>query len=164
MTASPTELDAIRSRLLSVSKINGWSVMVVAALSILMSLGDLSGMLLGAMVLASPYMELTGHYGLKRGERTAGRWLPRSQWWLLAIIVLYCLFQLLGNDSAGMLSELAPDERSAVVAFLGGEAQANELIGTATRLTYALLLVVSVLYQGGLSLYYQRRIQLLGKR
>ena len=144
-----------RPRFVSISRINGWSVAIVCGLSLLLS-GSLAGAAVSAAALVSPVMELIGSYAAERGDKNGLRWLPRSQLVLLAVILAYSVFNLVTFDAATELAEMSPDMRDMLVGMVGDESMLREVITLASRLVYSTLIVVSLLYQGGLFFYYRR--------
>lgn len=154
--------DKIRQRIIKISGLNGWSILIVAGLFAVISLlmGDGLGVFVGVAVLISPVMELKGRSLLKQGSPGARQWFSRSQLWLLSVIIIYCVWQLLGffYFSSGV-ADLPPDVREALFAALSvDEATLNAMVGKIYLSVYLTIIFVSVLYQGGLLLYYRRHV------
>jgi len=138
-----------------VAAINGWSVAVLGGLCLLLSVVwfSLWGVLVGAAATASGYMELSGRRRLKQGLPEAGRWLAGSQLLLLVAIFLYAGYQLLWFDPHSFMKDLPPDYQEAMGSLMGGQ-ELDQLIGRVVTAFYAALMLATLLYQGGLCLYY----------
>ncbi|MES1168881.1 MAG: hypothetical protein ABUL61_06890, partial [Oleiharenicola lentus] len=67
-TTAPTPQEKTLKRVLAISRFNGWSVIIIAGLGILLTLvlGDLLGTIIGALAVLSGWMEVRGHKLLKR--------------------------------------------------------------------------------------------------
>lgn len=129
-----------------------------AVISLLM--GDGLGALVGVAVLVSPLMELKGRSLFKQDRPGARQWFLRSQIWLLSVIVIYSISQLLGffYFSNGV-ADLPPDVREALFTALStDEATLNVLVGKIYLAIYLTIILVSLLYQGGLFWYYRRHV------
>lgn len=148
---------------MAVSKLNGWSVGIFAGLSLLFALAssDISGIAVCLVVLASPLIELTGHYRLKAGNLRAAQLLPKSQLWLLATVMIYALIQLLAFDPQLALDGFNPATRSALEGLVADPQALKDLTSQALRATYLAVMLATLLYQGGLWLYYRKRAALL---
>ena len=154
--------EKIRQRVIKVSGLNGWSILVVAGLFAVISLlmGDGLGAMVGVAVLVSPIMELKGRSLFKEGRPGSRQWYLRSQLWLLSVIFIYSISQLLGffYFSSGV-ADLPPDVREALYAALSvNEATLNALVGKIYLSVYLTIILVSLIYQGGLFFYYRRNV------
>jgi hypothetical protein len=148
-----------RPRFVSVSRINGWSIAIVCGLSLLLSLGSLGGMLISAAALVSPVLELKGSYAAERGDASRLKFLPMSQLILLAVILLYSIARLVTFDPAAALADMSGDLRSALADAAGGEQGLLDVTALSAKVVYLTLIVVSLLYQGGLFFYYRRAVR-----
>src|SRR5258708_16432877 len=93
MTApQPTPAQKALKRVLLVSAIDGWSVIVIAALGTLLTLllGDLSGVGVGLLVLIAGLQELRARRRLQRRDPAGMKHLVRAQLFLLAVLLVYC--------------------------------------------------------------------------
>jgi len=147
-----------RPRFVRIARINGWSIAIVCGLSLLFS-GSFGGAAVSAAALVSPVMELMGSYAEERGDQARLHWLPRSQLLLLAVILAYSLFNLVAFDAAQELAGMSPDTREMLVGLVGDESMLRDVMALAAKLVYSTLIVVALLYQGGLFLYYRRKIR-----
>jgi predicted PurR-regulated permease PerM len=169
------DIEKKRRRIALVAALNGWSIAVFAALCLLCSLlwFTLSGILIGLALMTSACMELSGRRRLKQNRPEARRWLAGSQLLLLTAIVLYSAYNLLVFDPheimrevQEMISELkemmknmSPELRASLSQVIDllqrmDPKELEEQITMAFRTLYRSLIAATVLYQGGLWLYY----------
>jgi hypothetical protein len=162
-TPEPTPEDKALKRVLTVSRLNGWSVAIFAGLCVLVTLvmGDLLGTAIGVLVVVSGCMEIRGHRLLKHGHPEGMRWLVRSQMFLLAVILVYCASRLGSFDSDSAMSNLTPD-MEAILKESGIErADLVPLVHKMFFLLYGAVALTCLIYQGGLALFYRRRTGLV---
>jgi hypothetical protein len=149
------DIEAKRKRIARIAAMNGWSVAVLAGLCLATSLlwFNVPGLLIGLAAMASGCMELSGRRRLKQNRPEARRWLAGSQLLLLAAVVLYSAYHLLLFQPNEILMDFPPDIRMQLSQIMDlNDLQA--LIAKAIRILYFSLIVATVLYQGGLWLYY----------
>lgn len=160
---SPPQL-ALR-KVLKISRVNGWSVAVFAGLCTLVSLvfGDLVGSGIGLLVVASGVMEIHGHRLLKRRDATGPVWLVRSQLFLLSVILVYAVTRLFSFDSESILSNLTPELEALLKENGITRAEIIPLVQTFFRAFYGAVILVTVIYQGGMAFYYRRKSPLVAK-
>jgi hypothetical protein len=144
-----------RRRIARIAGRNGWTVAVVAALCLVVSLLELSaaGILVCLAGVASGCMELSGRRRLKENSLEAGRWLARSQLLLMAAIILYSAYHLLAFDPKKFMTDIPPDLRSALLMY-GDQKAIEGWLTKAVHILYRSLMAGTLLYQGGLGLYY----------
>jgi len=149
------DTEKSRRRVTRIAAFNGWSVAALGGVCVLTSLWWLSwpGILIGVAAVASGFMELTGRRRLTEGRPAARRWLAGSQVLLLTAILLYAGCQLASFDPHRILLELPPDLLEELKATFGAE-QVEQLTGRVHRAIYVALMIASLIYQGGLCLYY----------
>lgn len=155
----PTPQEKVLKRVLFVSAFDGWSVIGISGLGILLTLllGDLSGLVVGALVLAGGVMELRGRKQLCQRNPAGMKLLARAQLLILGVIMVYCVARLASFDAETALASLTP-EMEAVLKENGVErADVLPLVQIAFYGTYITVPVVSLLFQGGLILYYRSR-------
>lgn len=146
-------------RVLLVARLDGWSVVGVAVFGTLLTLvfGDLVGTLIGLLVVGAGAMELHGQKCLRRRDPSGMKWLVRAQLYLLSVILVYCASRLGSFDSESAMGNLTPEMADALKEAGLEAADILPLVRTAFFATYVTLASVSLLYQGGMALYYSRR-------
>lgn len=162
-TPAPTPAEKTLKRVQSVSLFNGWSVVVIAGLGILLTLvlGDLLGSIIGMLAVTSGWMEVRGHQKLKQRDPAGMTWLVRSQLLLLTVILVYCASRLGSFDGDTAMASLTPD-MEAVLKESGLErGDILPLVRTAFIATYITVAAVCLVYQGGMALYYRSRTRLV---
>ena len=159
MVRESTPPEKILHRVLVVAAVDGWSVAVLAVLGSLASLllGDLSGVFVGLLVFIAGYTELRGRRRLKRGDATGMQLLVRAQLLLLSVILVYCVSRLGSFDAETVMSNLTPELQAALADAGVARADILPLVRTAFYATYITVVVVSIIFQGGLVLYYRSR-------
>ncbi len=161
---------------LRTSAFDGWGVIVVAGLSLLITLVsfELMGLVVSALVLTGGIMELRGRKALKRRDAATGmKLLVRAQLLILTVLLVYCARCLGSFDADYVREQIVPEANQMLLATLGvsladfladGGMTVDELVSRA-RLSfvalYSTVIVLSLLFQGGLALYYRRRIPLV---
>jgi hypothetical protein len=149
-------------RVLRISKFNAWSVTVISGLFAVLSLLGMSlpGALVGGGVVAAGLMEMRGHRRLEVGEPGARDWMVFSQVWLILCVFGYCGWRLAALDPADPF------------ALLGDTTGLNQLVGIAGistdelgelfiqiyTYTYGAVAALTLVFQGGLGLYYWVRV------
>jgi len=149
----PLTSEAQLQRLLRMAKTNGLSVVIIAGLGTVLSLGDWLGMAVGAAVFYGGWTELKGRKQVLGGDVAGVRVLVRSQWIVLAAIEAYCLIKL-GFDSSHGVS---PELRSAMTDLGIDMAEMEPSLRRAFYGTYLAVALLTVVYQGGMARYYGRR-------
>ncbi len=150
----------ILHRVMRTARLNGWSIAIFAGLCALVSLasGDVVGGVIGLIVAAGGVVEIRGLGKLRQHDADGGMTLLiRSQWIVLGSIWAYTLGQLAGFDPQTAMGQLTPDMKS----ILDQAGLSNEELMRLLRIIfysmYATVLLVTLIYQGGLALYYSRR-------
>jgi len=150
-------------RVLRVANLDGLSVLLVAGLLALVSAasGDYLGTVLGLLVAAAGAIELHGAGLLGAGDRRGVSWLLFSQPFLLAILLGVCAWQLTHFDPVAMAQLKSLLQASSGNVWKTQAAQAGfsetEYLTLLRRTVYWGVALVTLLYQGGMTLYYLRR-------
>ncbi len=141
------------ARVERVGRLHGGSVLYVAGVFALLSAtgGDTLGAIVGLAVAGAGAVEHHGGSMLGHGDARGLRWLLASQAGLFAAIAVYCLVRL-----AHLELPPIPDEMKPMLKLNAEQLglTVDEFVAMAYRLTLKLVLGLSVLYQGGLGLYY----------
>jgi hypothetical protein len=161
--AEPTKSEKALKRVLRISRLNGWSVIVIAALGTLITLamGDLSGMTVGVLIAIAGGMEVRGHKLLKRHNPDGMKTLVRSQMFLLAIILVYCATRLGSFDDGAVLGNVTPDMEALLKEAGISKTDILPLVRTAFFVGYGSFALVTLFYQGGMALYYRAKTPLV---
>lgn len=147
--------------MLRTAKLNGLSIVIIAGICALGSLafGDWVGAGYGVLVVAGGWLELSGRKQLLRGNADGMRRLVRSQMVVLSVILIYAVSRIgsfdLDTALGGMTAEMRTELTQSGVDL-------NSLQPMVRLMFYALyigVIVGSVIYQGGMALYYQRRTE-----
>jgi hypothetical protein len=154
MPDSPAE-KSLR-RVLLISAIDGWSITVFAGLCTLLSLpfGEWVGVCIGAIVTTGGIVELRGRTRLINGDATGLSWLVRAQVLILATIWLYAFRTLLAFDQAAIMAEITPEMRDYLAMSGVALADVEALLKPVYFGFYLVVMGVTLLFQGGLALYY----------
>jgi hypothetical protein len=158
-TLSPAEISL--QRVLTVSRLNGWSVVVISALGSLLALamGDLLSALIGLLVLAAGLMEVRGHRQLQQRNPAGLILLVRSQLFLLAVMLVYCAGRLGSFDADTALASLTPDMEVMLAEAGLDKSSLLPLVRTAFFALYSVVAAITLIYQGGLALFYRSKIK-----
>ncbi len=170
----PTKPEKALKRVLRISRLNGWSVIIIAALGALITLamGDVSGMAVGVLIAMAGWMEVRGHKLLKKRNPDGMKALVRSQMFLLAIILVYCGTRLGSFDSGYLKDQVLPNLREwfSLLGFNIDEilkqsgTTTDEILSwarTAFFAGYGSFALVTLFYQGGMALYYRAKTPLV---
>jgi len=157
MRKPPLTPEEQLQRILRIAKTNGLSVVIIAALGTLISIGDWLGMAVGVAIIVGGRMELAGRKQLMANDAAGVRLLVRSQLVVLAAIELYCLIKLIFDTSHGV----SPELRSAMTDLGIDMAALEPSLRLAFYGTYIAVALLTVVYQGGMARYYGRRAGLV---
>lgn len=154
---------ATLKRVLAISRFNGWSVIIIAGLGILLTLvlGDLLGTIIGLLAVVSGWMEVRGGRKLRQRDPEGMKWLVRSQMLLLAVILAYCASRLGSFDADTAMGNLTPDMAASLKEVGLERGDILSMVRTTFYTTYITVALVTLLYQGGMALYYRRKTQLV---
>lgn len=142
---------------LKLSKLNGKSVMIFGILGGVIGLfsASLEGILMGVLIAGAGWVELEGRKKLIDGVADAKLWLMGGEALLAFVIIVYSAAHLIGVDPAHAIDLMSPEVKS-LVAGSGAlpETMLNDLIYSAYTWLYWGLITGTVLYQGGMILYF----------
>jgi hypothetical protein len=159
MVPAPTPQEKILQRVLFISAADGWSVAGLAVLGGLISLafGDLTGVFVGLLVLTAGVMELRGRRKLRQRDATGMKLLVRAQLFLLTVILVYCVSRLGSFDAETAMANLTPEMQAALNEAGVNRSDLLPMVRLAFYVVYGTVAFVSLLFQGGLALYYRHR-------
>ncbi len=156
---SPLTPDQALQRVLKISRLNGWSVVLFAGFCTLITvlLGDLTGVCVGLLVVAAGIMEVWGNRMLRRRQADGMRWLIRAQLFLLGVILIYAATRLMSLGRELAVENLSQEMRDALKQLELNLDDIRPLVQRAVWGFYGAVMLATCLYQGGLAFYYSRR-------
>lgn len=147
------------ARLLRLARLDGTGILALSGAFTLglAAMGERSGVMIGLLVAGAGALELHGTGLLERGDRHGLRWLIASQLGLLAVMLGYVALRLASFDPA-LINLIMTDtlRQRYLDAGLHPE-EIDRVVELSYYLSYALIGVLTVVYQGGMALYYWRR-------
>ena len=155
-----TPQEKTLKRILLISLIDGWSILAFAAIGTLIALflGDYSGVAVGGLIAIAGGMEIRGRKQLKRRNPDGMKLLVRAQMFFLAVILVYCASRLGSFDGESAMGNLTPDLEAALKESGLAKADILPLLRTMFFVLYAGVALGTVIFQGGLALYYRSKI------
>ena len=162
-TPEPTPAQKALKRVLTVSRFNGWSVIIIASLGILLTLvlGDLLGTIIGLLAVVSGWMEVRGGRKLRQRDPLGMKWLVRSQLLLLSVVLAYCASRLGSFDADTAMGNMTPDMAASLKEVGLERADILSMVRMTFYVTYVVVAVVCLIYQGGMAFYYGRKTALV---
>ena len=149
-------------RAVKTARMDGTLVLAIAGTLALLSALDKDrvGALVGIIVSAAGAIELHGTSLLRAGFHRGVRWLVGSQLYLLAIVVGWAAYRLGHPDlepvhKAIIEGNILTDQQRDAIKQSG--MSLDQFLLAAYRLGYAAVIIATLLYQGGMALYYARR-------
>jgi hypothetical protein len=155
----PILASEILRHVLRVARFDGLSVLFLAGFFALVSAasGDVSGAAFGLLIAAAGAVELHGMGLLRGADRRGMSWLVASQLYLLSVVLGYVGYRLANPDSDPLLkmakSALTDEIRQAGMDPVQFMAEFPREL----RLLYMAVGGLTILYQGGMAVYYMRR-------
>jgi hypothetical protein len=156
---SPPSPEKTLARVLKLAKFEGITVLVIGSGGALLSalMGDWLGAVVGVLVAGAGAVECHGGNLLRDGQARGLNWLVRSQLLLLNIILLYIAIRLLTLIFGGVNAVTSEGFRSLMASFDRWELSDQKQFVQQFKLFYALIAALTLVYQGGMALYYHRR-------
>jgi hypothetical protein len=156
---SDTPAEKSLRRVLFVSALDGWSVAFVAGFSTLLSLlfSGWIGVVIGALITAGGIIELRGRNRLMRGDAGGMSALVCAQLIILGTFWIYSAGNLLAYDEAAIMAQITPDIREAMSQLGVTVADLQAMMKPVFFGFYLVIMLVTLLFQGGLALYYHSR-------
>jgi len=150
---STAELHRQLARAAAVARSNSLGYTVFGALTLLMALfgPDVLGLSIGAVVTGVGVAQLRLVPRLRHADPAAPRALARNELVLMGGIIVYCLLELTLFRESGADLQAQVDDTSGLGLDIG------ELTDALNTTIYSTFLGVTLLYQGGLALYFLRR-------
>jgi len=146
-------------RVMRVARFDGLSVLIVAGGFALLSAAsrDVSGAAIGLLIAGAGAIELHG-VGLLRAGQEGMKWLISSQLFLMGTILVYAGFRILRPDVAWMLPYVTGEAAEPILQAAQQQGlTVEQLLVGAMSMFYVLVAIITLLYQGGMTIYYLRR-------
>ena len=150
----------ILHRVMRIARLNGWSIAIFAGFCALVSFatGDVVGGVIGLIVAAGGAVEIRGYRKLQQHDADSGMTLLiRAQWIVLVSIWAYAVGKLLSFDPQTAMGNETPDMKAMIDQAGLSTADINRLVTLTFYATYVTVLIVTLIYQGGMMLYYRNR-------
>lgn len=147
------------ARVMRMARLDGTGVLALAGAGTLglAAMGDRSGAFIGLLVAGAGAVELHGAGLLRNGESRGLRWLVASQLYLLVAVLAYVGLRLTSYDPA-LINLVMTDSLRQRYLDAGLEPdQIDRVVQLSYYLTYALVGLLTLAYQGGMAIYYWRR-------
>ncbi|HTJ79122.1 MAG TPA: hypothetical protein VL357_09010 [Rariglobus sp.] len=157
--ANRTPKDILH-RVMKIARLNGRSIVIVAGICALISLagGDIVGGVIGLIVAAGGAVELRGCRKLQQHDADEGiTLLIRAQWIVMGAICAYALGKLFSYDAQTAMGNMTGDMKTIIDQFGLSSADINRILTPVFYAIYVTVLVVTVIYQGGMVIYYRNR-------
>jgi hypothetical protein len=151
-------------RVLRIARFDGLSILWVAGSIALVAAasGNVSGAVIGSVISAAGAMELHGVDLLRHGRSDGVSWLIRSQLFLLLVMFAYCALRITHFDLEPLRAAFHEMLRFPIMKQ-GWEVQQSmgiteeKFLRDAYIRGYLVLAFASLIYQGGMTIYYARR-------
>ena len=154
-------MDAtLQSKTAATARNNALSILVVAGLATLWLAAQGHALaVFGAVLCSAAVLELRGAKLLLADPLAARPMLVGAELAVLVLMLGYCAWRLASFDFDAELAALPETSRQLLLDATGDdEAVLREMMVLANRITYGVLAVVTLFYQGGMALFYRRRI------
>ena len=146
-------------RVLALSLMDGWCMTLFSGFCTLISLwlGEWSGAAVGAAVMSCGITTLRNRKRLMRGDAVGMVWLLRAQLIMLTIVFLFVVENMLAFDAAALMGHITPEMRSMLDQAGISVADLEPLLKPIYFGIYLLVMGGTLLFQGGLALFYRTR-------
>ena len=143
-------------RVLRRAQFDGTGVLAVGSFFALMgaAAGDVVGVMAWLLIAGTGAMALHGATLLREAEPRGVHWLVGGQVFCMTVILSLCAWQLTHADIEPLRAAVTSEMRSSIAQT--GLTEEQFLLLT-YRFTYGVIATGTLLYQGGMALYYRRR-------
>jgi hypothetical protein len=156
MRQPPLLPEETLSRVLRLAKFDGLGGLVLGTIFALVSAssGHFPLTVIGLLAAGAGAIELHGIGLLRQGDRSGMNWLIASQPLLLLVILSYCALRLWFLEMPPL-----PDQVRSVLAASAAQWRMSleDFLLMFNRITYGVLALAAVGFQGGMMIYYLRR-------
>jgi hypothetical protein len=155
----PLLSDEALMRVYRLARRDGMSVLIIASIFSLFAamMGDMGGAMIGVTVAGAGALELQGCHLLREGEPRGVRWLITSQLALMSVILIYCLLRLLNFQPELVEQAITPQMREVFTEAGYTTEMIKKLIEKIYYLTYSLVGIITIIYQGMMVRHYYLR-------
>lgn len=138
------------------------SVLMIAGFLALASAasGDYAGALIGLLIAGAGAIELHGEGLLRHGHPRGMNWLVGSQLYLMLVVLGYCAVRLFYVALPPIPDALKPVLEMSAQQW---KLPLPDYLLMVYRLSFRLLALLTFLYQGGMTLYYFRRREVVAR-
>ena len=156
MKAPPLLPEEIYQRVVRLARFDGLSIVVVTSVCAVLaaSVGDRIGAGIGVLVAGAGAVELHGVSLLRHGDARGMTWLVNSQGLVMLSLLGYCALRL-AHPQLEPLRATVTDDMKQQLELIGWSV--DHFLGLVYRFTYFAVALATILYQGGMALYYFRR-------
>jgi hypothetical protein len=151
-------------RVLRIARMDGLSVLGVAGFFSLLAAGagETRSAIVGVVVALAGAIELHGASLLQHGDVRGMNWLVRSQIFLLMVLLAYCGWRLTWVDLEPLRTAFHTTLRMPLMQQMWATNQEmgiteDQFLVQSYTLVYLSLAIATLVYQGGMTLYYLRR-------
>jgi hypothetical protein len=154
----------IFTRVVRIARFDGMSVLIVSGAFALLAaaIGDFRGAVIGVLIAGAGAMEMHGVGLLRHGDPGGMHWLVRSQIFLLITLLGYCALRLTHPDLESLhegfktaMHSPAMQQAWAMQESMG--MTEDRFLRQVYTLTYFSLAIATLIYQGGMAIFYVRR-------
>ena len=135
-----------------VATFNGWTLAVCSAVSLLLGMFSVTGLMVGICLAVVAWNEFRGRERIRRFDPSGPRLLGWNQVGLMSLVVAYCLWSM-------FRSAANPSEDVAQLEELAG--LPGDFVSSLTMMVYGLTIVLTLLFQGLNARYYFSRVRML---
>ncbi|HZZ18273.1 MAG TPA: hypothetical protein VFE25_02830 [Opitutaceae bacterium] len=146
-------------RVVRLARFDGMSLLVVSGGFALISASasDKSGALIGLLIAGAGAIELHG-VGLLRAGHNGMKWLISSQLCLMAMILIYAGLRIAHPDVSWIMPYVKGEAAEPILqAAQQSGMTVEQLMVEGMSTLYVMVAAITVIYQGGMAVYYTRR-------
>jgi hypothetical protein len=156
LAAAKPRLKKVRTAV-RVATFNGWTIGVLAALSVPFAFYSVEGMLIALGLAIVAYLEFRGRRGLRQFDPSAAALLGWNQIGLLTLITAYCLWALWGALSGPGPLATEIKAQPELGEALGSVEGVDSLYKGIAIAFYGMVILLSLIFQGLNAVYYFTR-------
>ncbi len=157
--APPPLPHEILDRVCRLARFEGRSLLLLAGFFSLLAAyqSDGIGAFVGCLAAAVGVIELNGVNRLRQASLSGLSWIIGSQIALLATLLTYCVLRITSFDPVAAAQLINAEVRAEFAALGLREDQILPMLKKSYVGLYVIVALISVVYQGGMAVYYHRR-------